>query len=217
MKNFNSIALAVIALAVVGLYILHFTGNSSCANDEANAPKAETQSGVVFADTTSTMTTDNVYPIAYVDVQKMQECLQKFDFFKTWNQKLLQKQAKSNKELESAQKKLAAELEVFQQKYQSGGFLTKESFEQEQNRLYKKDQELQSLAMRLEQEFANEQLKLSKQLMDTIDIFFLSYNKEHNFKLILNHADVLFADSTMNITEDVLEQLNERYAKKSDK
>jgi Skp family chaperone for outer membrane proteins len=28
---------------------------------------------------------------------------------------------------------------------------------------------------------------------------------------------VLFADSTMNITEDVLEQLNERYAKKSDK
>jgi Skp family chaperone for outer membrane proteins len=106
---------------------------------------------------------------------------------------------------------------VFQQKYQSGGFLTKESFEQEQNRLYKKDQELQSLAMRLEQEFANEQLKLSKQLMDTIDVFFLSYNKEHNFKLILNHADVLFADSTMNITEDVLEQLNERYAKKSDK
>ncbi len=217
MKNFNSIALAVIALAVVGLYILHFTGNSSCTNEEANTAKAETQSGVVFADTTSTMSKDSIYPIAYVDVQKMQECLQKFDFFKTWNQKLLQKQAKSNKELESAQKKLAAELEVFQQKYQSGGFLTKESFEQEQNRLYKKDQELQALAMRLEQEFANEQLKLSKQLMDTIDVFFLTYNKEHNFKLILNHADVLFADSTMNITEDVLERLNERYAKKGDK
>lgn len=217
MKNFNSIALAVIALAVVGLYILHFTGNSSCTNEEANAAKAETQSGVVFVDTTSTMSKDSIYPIAYVDVQKMQECLQKFDFFKTWNQKLLQKQAKSNKELESAQKKLAAELEVFQQKYQSGGFLTKESFEQEQNRLYKKDQELQALAMRLEQEFANEQLKLSKQLMDTIDVFFLTYNKEHNFKLILNHADILFADSTMNITEDVLERLNERYAKKGDK
>lgn len=214
MKNFNSIALALIALAVVVLYILHFKGNSSCTNEEAAA--TTNNSNVAFADTISPAQKDSIYPIAYVDVQKMQETLQKFDFFKNWNQKLLQKEAKSTKEMKSAQQKLAAELEVFQQKYQSGGFLTKESLEQEQARLYKKDQELQALAMRLEQEFANEQLKLSKQLMDTIDAFFLTYNAEKNYKLILNRADVLFVDSTMNITEDVLMRLNERYSKKKE-
>ena len=134
------------------------------------------------------------------------------DFYKKWNERLLQKESKSTKELKSAQQKLQAELEVFQQKYQSGGFLTKESFEQEQTRLYKKDQELQALQMRLEQEFANEQIKLTKQLMDTIDTFFKIYNADHRYKMILNRADLLYADESMDITSDVLEQLNQRYA-----
>lgn len=211
MKNFNNIAMAIIALAVVVLYVLHFTtskADSKCDMDKSAVVKP---SAVVFSD--STKCGKSACSIVYVDVAKMQECLQKFDFFKNWNEQLLQKEAKSTKELKTAQTKLQAEVEVFQQKYQSGGFLTKESLEQEQNRLMKKDQELQSLQMHLEQDFAKEQINLSNQLMDTIDVFFKYYNEDRNYMLILNRAEVLYGDESMDITDDVLEKLNERYSK----
>ncbi len=214
MKNFNILVLAFLSLAVLGLYIMQFSGKgqaseasaSQCEKSELVATLPDSVNGVVSV--------KSDYPIAYVNVAMLQENLQKFDFYKKWNEKLLQKEAKSTKELKSAQQKLQAELEVFQQKYQSGGFLTKESFEQEQVRLYKKEQELQALQLRLEQDFANEQIKLSKQLMDTIDNFFKIYNADGRYKLILNRAELLFADDAMDVTEDVLKQLNDRYTTK---
>ena len=212
MKNFNVIALSVLALAVVGLYVLHFTSKAREAEpvstEEMVPPAIDVDSLTVQISVGA-----EAFNIAYVDVAKMQESLQKLDFFKKMNEKLLQKEAKSRKDFQSAQQKYGAELEVFQQKYQAGGFLTKESLEQEQMRLYKREQELQGLQMRLEQEMANEQIKLSKQLMDTIDVFFKSYSSDKTYKLILNRADVLFADETMDITPDVLEKLNARYTK----
>ena len=211
MKSFNIIALTIFAMCVLGC---------KSPNSEVTNSVVESDTTKVEAPTTDTLVSNqssdksNVsdYSIAYVNVQQLQESLQKFDFYKKWNERLLQKESKSTKELKSAQQKLQAELEVFQQKYQSGGFLTKESFEQEQTRLYKKDQELQALQMRLEQEFANEQIKLTKQLMDTIDTFFKIYNADHRYKMILNRADLLYADESMDITSDVLEQLNLRYS-----
>ncbi len=209
MKSFNIIALTVFAMCVLG-----------CKSPNSEVPNSVTKDSTSVVDSTADSLVSNQssdknvsdYPIAYVNVQLLQESLQKFDFYKQWNERLLQKEAKSTKELKSAQQKLQAELEVFQQKYQSGGFLTKESFEQEQNRLYKKDQELQTLQLRLEQDFANEQIKLTKQLMDTIDTFFKIYNADHRYKMILNRADLLYADEAMDITSDVLEQLNQRYS-----
>ncbi len=213
MKNFNIIALSILALAVIGLYVLHFSSKGECTEsvDDANTKDSL---AILPEDSLMTVKKDTTYPIAYVNVGKLQESLQKYDFYKRWNEKLLQKEAKSTKELKSAQQKLATELEVFQQKYQSGGFLTKESFEQEQNRLYSKNQELQELQLRLEQDFANEQLKLTKQLMDTIDTFFKNYNQDRKYKMIINSADLLYADEALDITSDVLSQLNDRYSKK---
>ena len=212
MKNFNIIALSILALAVIGLYVMHFSSKGECAQsvDDANTK----DSLAILPEDSLIVKKDTAYPIAYVNVGKLQESLQTYDFYKKWNEKLLQKEAKSTKELKSAQQKLATELEVFQQKYQSGGFLTKESFEQEQNRLYSKNQELQQLQLRLEQDFANEQLKLTKQLMDTIDTFFKSYNQDRKYKMIINSADLLYADEALDITSDVLSQLNDRYSKK---
>ena len=211
-KNLNIIALAVIAEAIVVLYVLNFTSTPTCQAETTS--KNDTCS--VVCDSSSALLSDKTsdYPVAYVNVALLQEKLQKFDFYKKWNEKLLQKEAESTNKLKSEQKRLQAELEVFQQKYQAGGFLTKESLEQEQNRLMKKDQDLQAMQMRLEQEFANEQIKLTNQLMDTIDTFFKTYNREGRYKLIINRAEVLYADTTMDITQDVLNKMDERYGKK---
>ena len=127
MKNFNTIALAILALAVVGLYLLHFTGKGE--------KQVGVESSTFVADSaiveTPVDSLSNSFPVAYINVDSF---LLNYEYAKKLNETLLKKQEKSRKELVSAQQKLQAELEVFQQKYQAGGFLSKESFEQEQNR-----------------------------------------------------------------------------------
>ena len=63
MKNFNTIALAVLALAVIGLYVLHFSSKS--------AESVVAESNVVIPDSTVAVSSDSLtqtYPIAYINV-----------------------------------------------------------------------------------------------------------------------------------------------------
>lgn len=209
MKNFNTIALAVLALAVIGLYVLHFSSKS--------AESVVAESNVVVPDSTvvnTSVSSDSLtqtYPIAYINVDTF---LLNYEYAKKLNETLLKKQDKSRKELVSAQQKLQAELEVFQQKYQAGGFLSKESFEQEQNRLFKKDQELQTLEQRLAQDLITEQQKMNMRLRDSINSFFEFYNADKRFKLILSNTDadnILYAEPMLNITSEVVFVMNQRY------
>lgn len=207
MKNFNTIALAILALAVVGLYVLHFTGKGE--------KQVEVESATLVADSTIVETPvdslSNSFPVAYINVDSF---LLNYEYAKKLNETLLKKQEKSRKELVSAQQKLQAELEVFQQKYQAGGFLSKESFEQEQNRLFKKDQELQTLEQRLAQDLITEQQKMNMRLRDSINSFFEFFNADKRYKLILSNTDadnILYAEPMLNITSEVVFVMNQRY------
>ncbi|MEE0912683.1 MAG: OmpH family outer membrane protein [Paludibacteraceae bacterium] len=207
MKNFNTIALAILALAVVGLYLLHFTGKGE--------KQVEVESSTFVADSaiveTPVDSLSNSFPVAYINVDSF---LLNYEYAKKLNETLLKKQEKSRKELVSAQQKLQAELEVFQQKYQAGGFLSKESFEQEQNRLFKKDQELQTLEQRLAQDLITEQQKMNMRLRDSINSFFEFFNADKRYKLILSNTDadnILYAEPMLNITSEVVFVMNQRY------
>lgn len=207
MKNFNTIALAILALAVVGLYLLHFIGKGE--------KQVEVESSTFVADSaiveTPVDSLSNSFPVAYINVDSF---LLNYEYAKKLNETLLKKQEKSRKELVSAQQKLQAELEVFQQKYQAGGFLSKESFEQEQNRLFKKDQELQTLEQRLAQDLITEQQKMNMRLRDSINSFFEFFNADKRYKLILSNTDadnILYAEPMLNITSEVVFVMNQRY------
>lgn len=207
MKNFNTIALAILALAVVGLYILHFTNRGEKQTDSETVAVVS-DSALVEASVDSV---SNFFPIAYINVDSF---LLNYEYAKKLNETLLKKQEKSRKELVSAQQKLQAELEVFQQKYQAGGFLSKESFEQEQNRLFKKDQELQTLEQRLAQDLITEQQKMNMRLRDSINSFFEFFNADKRYKLILSNTDadnILYAEPMSNITSEVVFVMNQRY------
>lgn len=207
MKNFNTITLAILALAVVGLYVLHFTGKGE--------KQVEVECATLVADSaiveTPVDSLSNSFPVAYINVDSF---LLNYEYAKKLNETLLKKQEKSRKELVSAQQKLQAELEVFQQKYQAGGFLSKESFEQEQNRLFKKDQELQTLEQRLAQDLITEQQKMNMRLRDSINSFFEFFNADKRYKLILSNTDadnILYAEPMLNITSEVVFVMNQRY------
>ncbi|MDR1729294.1 MAG: OmpH family outer membrane protein [Prevotellaceae bacterium] len=201
MKHFNTIVLSVLCLAVIVLYVLHFTSR-------ANTPAGE---AVLQESSPATISPSDSFPIAYVSVDTL---LMNYMFAKEMNEELLKKQEKYRNEIGQKQQKLQEDATSFQQKYESGGFLTKESFEQEQTRLMKKEQELQNLDRRLTQELFGEQQKMNTQLRDSINTFFKLYNQDKHYKVIFSDTgndNIFYAEDYLNITSDVIEQLNARY------
>ena len=75
---------------------------------------------------------------------------------------------------------------------------------------------MQTLSDKLQSELAAESEKNNMQLQDSIKNFLKEYNKTKGFTLIISNTgmdNLLYADDTMNITQEVLDGLNARYSK----
>ena len=199
MKNLSFISNIVLAVAVVVLFILHFTSKS---HSSRNIP--------VASDTISAC-----MPIAYIDIDSL---LTNYEFAKEANDKLQSKGESSRATLNQKAKQLQNEMMEFQRKVQNNAFLSRERAEQEQTRLIKKQQELEDLDQRMTQELMVEQQKMNQQLRDTLDVFIKQYidNNKHIQVIFSNtmNDNILYSVSEYDITPDVVAQLNARYKKK---
>lgn len=201
MKNINYILNGVLAVAVIVLFVLHFSTNKK---------SAETQSFVKVGDSGKY----TKLPIAYVNVDSL---LINYSFAKDLNEALLRKQENSRASLTEKGRILQSEMAEFQRKVENNAFLSRERAEGEQQRLMKKQQELQQLDQRLSTALMAEQQKMNEQLRDSVNIFLKEYNKEKGYHLILSNTafdNVLYAQDAYDITKDVIERLNKRYQSK---
>ena len=79
--------------------------------------------------------------------------------------------------------------------------------------LQKQNADLQALQQRLGAEFQAETEKFNKALRDSIQHYLAVYNKDKKFSLILSKAgdNILYADKTYDITNEVIAGLNKAY------
>ena len=94
-------------------------------------------------------------------------------------------------------------------------FLSRERAEAEQRRLLKKEQDLQLLSQEKEQEFLLEQQQVGIQVQDSIDSAIRTINASGKYHIVISTSalnnNVLFANPEYDITDEVIELLNERY------
>lgn len=200
MKNISLIINAVLGIAVIVLFVLVLGGKNN-----GGAP------GVVFG-SDSTLTVK--LPIAYVNVDSL---LLNYQFAKESNETLLKKQEDSRLDLNVQARQLQGEMAEFQRKLENNAFLSRERAEQEQNRLMRKEQDLQQLNAKLSQELMEVQQKVSEELRDTINAFLKEFNKNKKYEMIISNTasdNILLANEGYDITQEVIEILNERYNKK---
>ncbi len=96
-------------------------------------------------------------------------------------------------------------------------FLSRERAEQEQNRLMRKEQDLQQLNATLSQELMEVQQRISEELRDTINAFLKEYNMDKKYEMIISNTandNILLANEGYDITDEVIAILNERFGKK---
>jgi len=200
MKNLSLIFNAILAIAVVVLFVL-VLGNKS------NTIAKQTFAG-------KDVITKGKLPIAYINIDSL---LLHYQFAKDANESLIKKQEESRLTINSKARQLQTEMGEFQHKLENNAFLSRERAEQEQARLQKKQQDLQVLDGDLSKQLVQVQQKMSEQLRDTINSFMKEYNKDHKYQLIISNTssdNILYADKSYDITAEVTKLLNERFEAK---
>ena len=148
--------------------------------------------------------------IAYVEVDSI---INQYEYAKLMNDSLEKMGANATTILNNKDKELERSYNSIQTKLQNNGFTSEQqyktavaAFEQERNNRV-------DLEARLSNELAQKQADFLKTLQDSLDHFLAEYNKDKKFDLILNKATVLYSDQKYDITQDVINGLNNRYTK----
>ncbi len=200
MKHINTIVNVVLAVGLIVLYILHFTGPSNVKSSPRTIGNDSTSLSAQL-------------PIAYINVDSL---LLNYNYSKDLNEVLIRKRENAQATLTEKARKLDGEMKEFQRKRDNNAFLSEQSFKSQQQALLKKQQDLQQLEENLTQQLGKEQQKMNEQLRDSIYKFLQEYNKDHKYQMILSNTmndNIMVADNAYNITNEVVELLNSKYVK----
>jgi outer membrane protein len=200
MKNLSLIFNAILAIAVIVLFVLVLGNKTNTSTKQVAVGKEVITKGKL--------------PIAYINIDSL---LLHYQFAKEANESLIKKQEDSRLTINTKARQLQTEMSEFQHKLENNAFLSRERAEQEQARLQKKQQDLQVLDGDLSKQLVQVQQKMSEQLRDTINSFMKQYNKDQKYQLIISNTssdNILYADKSYDITAEVTQLLNERYAAK---
>lgn len=171
----------------------------------------ETQAYVAPSATTSVSTTEKGLNVAFVDIDSL---FTNYNLSVTMNKEMLRKEENMRMTLSEKAKVIQADYEDFQRKLANNVYATRERAEEEQNRIMKAQEKYNQLSERLAGELAAEGQKNNVILRDSINSFLKDYNAIHGYDLIISRLgdNLLYADKSLDITNEVIDGLNKRYA-----
>lgn len=185
----------ILTIAVIVLFVLFFTGKTNTATPISLSTGDNSQiSGAM----------------AYVNVDSL---LTNYTLAKDMNEKLLRKEEDNRATLNQKARQLQSEVGEFERKMQNNAFLSQERAQQEQQRLMRKQQELQELGQSLSTNLMAEQQKMNMQLRDSVNAFLKSYNATRNYTVIFSNTmsdNILTAAPELDITKEIIEGMNSR-------
>ena len=191
MKSNSWIVNGVLALAVIVLYVLHFSGNSTPVKAAALAA-----GGV---------------KVAYFEIDSIQN---NYNLFKDV------KAALQAKDLENA-KQLTGLKNAFAIKYQdlqkNGQYLSQAEIGARQQELAQLEKNYTNREQQLAAELQEESFKKLQEVKKKIEAYLVKYNKDKAFAYIFaSNSDLMYyKDTTYDITADIVNGLNSEYKSKN--
>lgn len=149
--------------------------------------------------------------IAYVEYDSlMAKYLLAIDIHK----EMMRKETNINNTIEQKANSLQEEQAEFTRKYQNNVFATAERAQEEYERLARKEQEILQLQQTLVTEYENELQMYHRQLRDSVNNYIIEYNNAKGYDYILTKVgdNILYANEALDITQEVVDGLNSRYA-----
>ena len=193
--RFNSLLTGIFAFTTIALFV-QCKGEAVSTNPAPN---------------TSTQTITNGMKIAYVEMDSL---LMQYDFWNDVTEAMMKKQEDMTATINTKIRDFENDYKDFQRKIDNNAFLSRERVEQEQNRLMKKEQDIQNLQNKLAQELSTEAQKNDLEIRDAINSFVEEYNKDKGYTFIISNtgnSNLLFADKAYDITKEIVDGLNALY------
>lgn len=202
MKKLSLWLNVILIIAVAGIYFLHFSGNKT-SKKEVNTEGTE-------------QVIDRDYAIAYVDIDTL---VSNYDLFVDKRDELTQKRNESEAELQIQSKNFEKEVRDFQDKMNKG-LITRTKAQMLQQELAQKEQQLYATRDNLAMQLSEEEQVMYRQVLNEVMEYLEEYNTEYNYKYIFSNSfggQLLYTDKSLNITQDVLNGLNEKYSEEKGK
>jgi outer membrane protein len=199
-KNLSLVLNVILLIAVGVLYVLHFTGG------EKNEAITEVQASVG--------TSSALRQLAYVNSDSL---LQNYDYFKDKANELEAKRAKLEAEYTNRAQGLQNEINDFQRNVQN---MTMAQARAVEENLTQKQQNLIRYQQTLQQELMNDENLVNNELYDNVANYLEEYGRKNNLQLVLTYtkgSGVLYANDSLDITQEVIVGLNAEYNKKNNK
>lgn len=193
--TFNNIISVVLLIGLIVLYILFFTMKRS---EEPRASMALQKSG------------DKSLSVVFVNIDSLNV---KYDFVKVLRNDLESTGKRLQAEVIAEQSNFEKEAADFQKQVASNT-ISEEKAKMVYEALMQKQQAIIEKKDRFTQQIANQELNMNLRLLDTVTNFLKRYNKTYKFDYILTYksaGDILIANDTLDITNDVLKSLNKEY------
>jgi outer membrane protein len=195
MKKLSLILNVVILLAVIVLFVLHFTGKDSVTVNNEQTP------------------VENLGPakgIAFVEIDTI---LMNFDLYSDLSDELLTKQENAEAELTAKGRNYESGALDYQDKVNKG-LVTRATAAQMEQSLLQEQQNLVNLRDQLQYELMEEEQVMNRRVLEYVYVYLEEYTLEHNYDYILGKtfgSPVMYSNNTFDITSQVLEGLNKKY------
>lgn len=200
MKHLSIIINVVLLMAVAFLYYYVFSRKNTGSSVSKN--------------TSDTMisTNTNRPPIAYVELDSLNE---KIVYIREKRKELEDEQRAIEGEWQNAYRGLENQKNNFLKKGQS---ITQQEAEQFQGVLIQQQQQIDGKKQSLTQKLSEKSYKFMEEIQSKLKEFLTEYNKEKNYMYILTTGTgldyMVYKDSALNITNDVVKGMNEKMKKK---
>ena len=194
MKKLSVVLFVVMFLAVIVLYFLHFAGNSKSIKNQTNHSVADVPE----------------HSVAYVNIDTV---IFKFDMFFDRRADLMAKQKSAEAELNSKGGQYERGARDYQDKVNKG-LVTRATAAQMEQALMQQQQELVSLRDKLQSDLMDEEQVMNRQILEYITNFLEENKSEYNYQYIFGKSFggvVLYSDSSLDITQKVLDAINAKY------
>ena len=197
----KKIALGIIATAVAAAFMT--SAFISCNSTNGNSTKEQSDSTAVAGS------------IVYFDLDRV---LNEYDMANDLRSVVETKVNSINQEVNRRGTKLEKDSKAFQDKLNKG-LMTQSVAEIQYKKLQEQQNSFNQYAAQKQQEIAEEQQVMLNQIADAIKSFIDEFNAEKGYAMILSTqgdilpAPVVTADPSLDITDAILEGLNEAYVK----
>jgi len=194
MKKLSVALYIVLSLAIIGLYLLHFTGSKKGTKGEVLNPVVRSSD----------------QGIAYVNIDTV---IFNFDMFFDRRDDLLSKQQSAEAELNSKGAEYEKAAKDYQEKVNKG-LVTRATAAQMEQALMQQQQDLVTLRDNLQSNLMEEEQVMNRQILEYISEFLEENKNVYNYDYILGKSfgsPVLYSDSSLDITQKVIDAVNIKY------